>query len=138
MPKAIFEGLVFDDYDRPLSVAYIGAEPTYVLMEDGFKYHVDARKVDDQIMAAFRDQIKGNEDMIVDGMMKMIGKDDLFTKVAVNSAIKNVDKNLDQLREAGIPEQARQYLGMMGFRVRIDRSGTVLSINMPGAADTNE
>jgi hypothetical protein len=138
MTKAVFEGLVFDDHDHALAVAYVGDEPTYVVLEDGFKYHVDARKVDGQIIASFRGQIEGNQDLVSEGMMKMMGKDDLFTKAAVTSALKNMDKNLAQLFETGIPEQARQYLGMMGFRVTINRHGDVVDINLPATATDEE
>jgi hypothetical protein len=138
MTKAVFEGLVFDDHDHTLAVAYVGDEPTYVVLEDGFKYHVDARKVDEQIIASFRGQIEGNQDLVSEGMMKMMGKDDLFTKAAVTSALKNMEKNLAQLFQTGIPEQARQYLGMMGFRVTINRHGDVVDINLPATTTDEE
>jgi hypothetical protein len=138
MTKAIFEGLVFDDHDHALAVAYVGDEPTYVVLEDGFKYHVDSRKVDEQIIASFRDQIEGNQNLVSEGMMKMMGKDDLFTKAAVTSALKNMDKNLAQLFQTGIPEQARQYLGMMGFRVTINRHGDVIDVNLPATTTDEE
>ncbi len=134
MSKAVFEGLVFDENDKSVTVAFVGADATYVVREDGFSYHVDARPIDEQVLAQFRDQIKGNEGAVGDGMMKMMGKDDLFTKAAVMSAVKNMDKNMAQLFETGIPEQARQYLGMMGFRVVINRHGDVISVVLPGSA----
>jgi hypothetical protein len=133
MTKALFDGLVSDENGNAVSVAYVGDEPTYVVVEDGFKYHVDARKVDEAVLAVFRDQVKDNEDLVSDGVMKMMGKDDLFTKAAVSSTMKNIDKNFAQLFESGIPEQARQYLGMLGFRVTINRHGDVVNINMPSA-----
>ena len=138
MTKAIFEGLVFDEHDRALAIAYVGDDPTYVVIEDGFKYHVDARKVDDQIIAAFSEQIQGNQNLVSEGMMKMMGKDDLFTKAAVTSALKNMDKNLAQLYQTGIPEQARQYLGMMGFRVTINRHGDVVDLDMPATTTSDD
>jgi hypothetical protein len=134
MAKAVFEGLISDEQDKAVGVALIGDDPTYVVLEDGFKYHVDAREVDEQVLAQLREQVKGNEGALGDGMMKMMGKDDLFTKAAVMSAIKHMDKNMAQLYETGIPEQARQYLGMMGFRVVINRRGEVVSVTMPGSA----
>lgn len=38
MRRALFEGLVKDSNGALLPVAYVGQEPTYVLIEDGFKY----------------------------------------------------------------------------------------------------
>lgn len=138
MKKAVFEGLVCNESQQALPVAYVGEDPTYVLREDGFNYHIDARAVDAQIIAVFKEQIEGHQDIVGDGMMKMMGKDDLFTKAAVTSALKNMDKNLEQLYKSGIPEQARQYLGMMGFRVTINRRGEVVDFNFPSTASDDE
>lgn len=138
MRKAVFEGLVCDEAQHALSVAYVGEDPTYVLREDGFNYHIDARTVDAQIIAVFKEQIDGNQGVVGDGMMKMMGKDDLFTKAAVTSALKNMDKNLEQLYQSGIPEQTRQYLGMMGFRVTVNRSGEIVDFNFPSTPSDDE
>lgn len=134
MMKALFDGLVSDENGNAVGVAYVGEEPTYVVLEDGFKYHVDARHVDEAVLAVFRDQVKENEDLVSDGVMKMMGKDDLFTKAAVSNTMKNIDRNFAQLFESGIPEQARQYLGMLGFRVTINRHGDVVNISMPASS----
>ncbi|MCK7483275.1 MAG: hypothetical protein M0C28_44180 [Candidatus Moduliflexus flocculans] len=37
--------------------------------------------------------------------------------------MKNIDKQFDQLMQAGIPEDMRAYLGMMGFKVIINMHG---------------
>jgi hypothetical protein len=60
-------------------------------------------------------------------MLDMMGKDDLFTKAALESSIDNMEKAVGQ----AIPEDARQWLGLLGFRVVIDFHGNVLDINMP-------
>lgn len=130
-----------DENGNAAPVAYVGEEPTYVVVEDGFKYHVDARGVDEQVLRVFEDQVKGNEDLVSDSMMKMLGKDDLFTKVAINNNVRNFGKNIGQLFQLGLPEQARQYLGMLGFGVVINRRGEVVKVNMPAAPideDENE
>ena len=49
------------------------------------------------------------------------------TKAAVESSIDNIDQAVGQ----EIPEQSRQWLGMMGFRVIIDDGGHVVEIEMP-------
>jgi hypothetical protein len=138
MSKALFEGLISDEKGNAVAVAYVGEEATYVVLEDGFKYHVDARQVDEAILAIFRGQVQQNEDLVSDGVMKMMGKDDLFTKAAVNNTVKNLDKNFAQLFETGIPEQARQYLGMLGFRVTINRRGEIVDVNLPSAPIDDE
>jgi len=45
----------------------------------------------------------------------------------VESSIDNIDQAVGQ----AIPEQSRQWLGMMGFRVIIDDQGQVVDIEMP-------
>ena len=134
MRKALFEGLVSDEHGNAVPAAYVGEDPTYVVTEGGFHYHVDSSKVDEQVLKALRNQVNQNEDLVSDGMMKFLGKDDLFTKAAVNTMIKNMDQNLAMLYEQGIPEQARLYLGMLGFRVVINRQGDVVNLDMPAAA----
>jgi hypothetical protein len=135
MRKALFEGLVSDETGNPVNTAYVGEDPTYVVTEDGFNYHVDAQRVDEQVLDVFRQQVAENKDLVSDGMMKMMGKDDLFTKAAVESSLRNVGKNFAALFEQGIPEQARAYLGMLGFHVVINRHGDVVHMDMPSATD---
>lgn len=134
MNKALFEGLVFDEYGNALPVAYVGDEPTYVYAEAGFKYHVDARRVDQQVLDVLAQQINQNQELVAQGMLKFLGKDDLFTKAAIDNSIRNMDKNLPMLFEQGIPEQTRAYLGMLGFRIVINRQGDVIDLDMPAAA----
>ncbi|MFC1465943.1 MAG: hypothetical protein ACFLMY_13965 [Candidatus Brachytrichaceae bacterium NZ_4S206] len=138
MTKALFEGLVLDEAGNALPVAYVGSDPTYVLVEDGFKYHVDARRVDEQVLNLFREQVQQNEALVSEGVLRMLGKDDLFTKVAVDQQIRNLEQHFAQLFEVGIPEQARQYLGMLGFSIVINRHGEVVDLKMPSAPTDEE
>jgi len=138
MTKALFEGLVSDENGNAAAVAYVGDEPTYVVSEDGFRYHIEARKVDEQVLEVFKGQVQQNEAEVSEGVMKLMGKDDLFTRAAVSNNVRNFDKNLGQLFQAGLPEQARQYLGMLGFSVVINRHGDVLKITMPTTGTDDE
>ncbi|HAJ37661.1 MAG TPA: hypothetical protein DCL15_18490, partial [Chloroflexi bacterium] len=62
-------------------------------------------------------------------------RDDLFTKAAIESTIDRMEEAVGQ----PIPEDARQWLGMLGFRIVIDEQGTVVHINLPaGGADEGE
>jgi hypothetical protein len=38
----------------------------------------------------------------------------------------------------GIPEEGRAYMGMMGFRVRINVHGEVVDVDQPGMIDPGE
>ena len=138
MAKALFEGLVVDENNNAVTVAYVGEEPTYVVVEDGFKYHVDAKVVDQQVLHVFTEQLQNNKDQVSEGMLRMMGKDDLFTKISVDTQIKNFDKQTSQLFEVGIPEQARAYLGMLGFKININRHGEVVKLDLPSTTDESE
>ncbi len=127
---AMFAGLVFDQEGNALDVTSVGENACYVVYEDDFKRHVDAAAVDRQVLRFMREQVEGNRDMAVSAMLEMMGRDDLFTKVAVESTIDNMEQAVGQ----PIPEDARQWLGMLGFKIVIDEQGTVLDIQMPAGA----
>lgn len=124
---AMFAGLVFDQEGKALDVTWVGENACYVVYEDDFKRHIDAAAVDRQVLRFMREQVEGNRDMAVSAMLEMMGRDDLFTKVAVESTIDNMEQAVGQ----PIPEDARQWLGMLGFKIVIDEQGTVVDIQMP-------
>jgi len=127
---AMFAGLIFDQEGSALDVTWVGENACYVVYEDDFKRHVDAATVDRQVLRFMRDQVKGNRDVAVNAMLEMMGRDDLFTKVAVESTIDNMEQAVGQ----PIPEDARQWLGLLGFKIVIDEQGTVVDIQMPAGA----
>ena len=95
---------------------HVGERACYVVDEDGFLRHIDAAQVDKQVLDFLMGQVDQHRDLAVSGMMDLMGKDDIFTKAAVESSIDNIDQAVGQ----AIPEQSRQWLGMMGFRVIIN------------------
>jgi hypothetical protein len=129
--KALFAGLVMDENGNPLDTTYLGDEAQYVLDDNGFLRHIDAEVIDRQVLHALQDQILANKDAVEQGIMKMMGSEDIFTKAAIDKSIKDMDQVLKQ----GIPDEARQMLGMMGFRVVVNYHGEVLRIEQPGAID---
>ena len=124
----VFEGLVFDELGRTLGVTTVGGEAQYVIDDDGFHRHIDAASVDRQVLAVIQEQINSNKDIVEEGMMRMLDNYDLFTTAAIDASI----KNMDQVLERGIPDDARLWLGMMGFRVVVDVHGEVVKLDMPG------
>ena len=133
--SAMFEGLVFDERRNAALVKHVGERACYVVDEDGFLRHIDAAKVDQQVLGFLKGQVDEHRDLAVTGVMDLMGKDDIFTKAAVESSIDNIDQAVGQ----AIPEQSRQWLGMMGFRVIIDDQGEVVDIEMPaGEIDEDE
>lgn len=136
--KALFEGLVVDEFDRPVEVAYVGDDPCYVVDDQGFRRHIDAQIVDRQVLQSFKDLISGHEDIVSEQAAQMLGQDDIFTRANITQQIKNLEQYFDQLMATGLPEEQRAYMGMMGFKVRINIHGEVLEVEQPGMTDPGE
>lgn len=131
--EPLFKGLVVDENDRPVDTSLVGGEPCYVVDDAGFLRHIPAELVDRQVVALMQDQIKGNEDQLANQAAKMLGQEDLFTRAVINSQIKNIDQQFDQLIKNGIPEEGRAYMGMLGFKVVINYHGDVIRVIQPSA-----
>jgi hypothetical protein len=135
MGGALFAGLVVDEQDRPVASTLVGDEPFYVIDDAGFRRHVESRFVDRQVLEQMRALIQGNEELISEGTMKMLGQEDIFTKAMIERSLHNVDEQFDQLLAQGLPEEARAWLGMLGFRVVVDVHGNVLRVDQPSAPE---
>lgn len=135
MRKALFEGLIVDEYDRPVEVAYVGEDPCYVIDDQGFRRHIDAGEIDLQVLQSFKDMIAGHEDLVSEQAAMWMGQDDIFTRATLAQQIKNMDQYFDQLLQIGLPEEQRAYMGMMGFKVRINIHGEIVEILQPGGTD---
>ena len=108
MPKqSLFAGLVVDESDRRVETAYVGDEPCYVVDDYGFRRHIPSEQVDRVVLSQIADLMKGSEDLISEQTAKMLGQEDVFTKAAIEQQLKNIDKQFDQLMQAGIPEDMR-------------------------------
>ena len=130
--KALFPGLVFDEDGNPLQTAYVGSDPCYVIDDSGFLRHITAADIDQQVLQAIKSQIEGNEDLISEQAAKMLGQDDIFSYAMIFNQLKQIDTQLEQLLETGIPEEGRAYLGMMGFRIIVNHHGEVIEVEQPG------
>jgi hypothetical protein len=134
MPRQpFFSGLVFDENDRLAESATVGGEPCYVVDDAGFRIHIPAEKVDRQVLEFLLEQIQGNESKISEQAAKMMGQEDIFTKAMIENQLKNVDKQFEGILETGIPENARMYLGMTGFKIIINHHGELLRVDQPAA-----
>jgi hypothetical protein len=127
--QAMFDGLIFDEYDNPVTMAVIGGEAQYVVDDDGFRRHIDAEYVDRQILSFFIEQLSQNKDMAVE----MMGQDDLLTKAAIDASLRNL--TADQIIAQGVPAQARDMLAMFGFRVVVNVHGDVVRMDQPAAPE---
>jgi hypothetical protein len=136
--QPLFAGLIFDENDRQVETTLVGDEPCYVVDDHGFLLHISSKKIDQQVLAFFADQIKGHEDLLSEQAAKMLGQEDIFTKAALESQFKNIDQQMENLFQAGIPEDARMFLGMSGLKIVIDHHGDVVRIDQPSAPDTGD
>jgi hypothetical protein len=123
----MFGGLVFNQQGQPAEVAYIGSEAHYVILDDDFRRHVAASQIDRQVLLRLREMMEPFRDQAVVEMMRMMGKEDLFTKAMIDSSLKNWEQALGQ----PIPEDMRAWLGMLGFRVMVDVHGEVVDFKLP-------
>jgi hypothetical protein len=136
--KAVFEGLVVDENENVLEVKYVGGEALYVINDDGFMRHIPAQQVDSQVLDEMKEKIIENKDVISEQTAKMIGQDDIFTHAIIHNQLENIDGQLNQLREQGMPESGRSYLGMLGFKIVVNYHGEVVRVDQPTAQIDDE
>lgn len=127
--SALFAGLVYDEQDNLVEVTVIGSDAHYVVDDAGFHRHINSEEVDRQVLQVLVQQLEDNKDVAVEQALNFLGKDDLFTKAAVDASMRNVD--IDQILKQGIPPQARDMMGMVGFRIIINYHGEVVRIDQP-------
>lgn len=125
--RALFEGLIYNEAGEPAPVVYIGGEPHYAIPDDGFLRHVEARQIDDAVIAHIKEQITSMQDDLVRAMLQMLGKNDILTKAALDASIRNIDQ---QIRQTD-PDQWVPWLRIYGFRVIVDVHGNIVDILYP-------
>ena len=131
--QPLFQGLIFDENDQPVEVVNVGDEPCYVVNDAGFRRHIPAENVDRQILLTMSKLVEGHEDELANQTAKMLGQDDIFSKALIENQLKNLEQQFEAVLKTGIPEDGRAYMGMMGFRVKINVHGEVLEVNQPGS-----
>ena len=136
--KAVFAGLVFDENGQPVEVVYVGDDPCYVINDAGFRRHISAEYVDRQVFDAIHEMIAGHEGLISEQAAKMLGQEDIFSRALIESQLKNIDQQFENLLEMGIPEEGRAYMGLMGFRIKINIHGEIIEIEQPGGIEPGD
>ncbi len=136
--KPLFQGLIFDEFDQPVTVADVGEDTCYVVDDAGFRRHIPAEPVDRQVLQQMGSMIEGHEDELAEQTAKMLGQDDIFSKALIENQLKNLDQQFEAVLHTGIPEEGRAYMGMMGFRVKINVHGEVLEVTQPGTASPED
>jgi hypothetical protein len=132
--QPLFQGLIFDENDQLVDVTTIGDEPCYIVNDAGFHRHIPSESVDRQVLMMMGNMIEGHEDELAQQTAKMLGQDDIFSKALIENQLKNLEQQFDAVLKTGIPEEGRAYMGMIGFRIKINMHGDVLEVTQPGTA----
>lgn len=136
--QPLFEGLVFNEEGEPAEVSWVGEEPFYVVLDSDFRRYVVAGEIDRQVLGWLREQILENQELIAEGTMALLGKEDLFTKAAIDASIQDLETQMEQLTRQGLPEEVRAWLGMLGFRIVVNVHGEIVEIVSPSVPDMGD
>ena len=136
--QPMFAGLVVDEYDHPVETSHVGDEPMYVVNDAGFRRHIPAEQVDRAVLEVMTSMIEGHEDELSKQAATMLGQDDIFSQAMLENQLLNIQDQIDQMLQNGIPEDGRAYMGMMGFKIRINLHGELLEVIQPSMIDPNE
>jgi hypothetical protein len=128
--EPLFADLVFNAEGESAQVVYIGGQPFYAVPEDDFLRHVEASYIDRQIVERLQERIRGMSDIVTEGVIQMLGQEDLFTRASIEHAIENMDRILEP--GAVDVDQLRTALWMAGFRAVVDVHGDLLRLEVPG------
>ncbi|HEY71966.1 MAG: hypothetical protein DRJ03_11255 [Chloroflexi bacterium] len=131
--RALFADLVFNEDGQPAKAVYIGQVPHYSVPDGDFLRHVEAEHVDRQIVALMQERVLGMSDAITEGMIHMMGEENLFTRASVKHAIENMDRILEP--GAVDVDELRTALWMTKFRAVVDVHGNVVLLEIPGWED---
>lgn len=134
----VFAGLVVDEFDRPVTYTHVGSEPCYVVDDYGFKRHVPSESVDLAVLRQIGAMIEGNESLLAKMVTKQLGQEDIFSQALIETQLRNIEQHFQAVLENGLPEEQRAYLGMMGFKVRINVHGELLEVEQPGMITSDD
>lgn len=128
--RALFADLVFNEEGQPTKVVQIGGVPHYAVPEGDFLRHVEAEYVDRQIVALIQERILAMRDIVTEGVIHMLGQEDLFTRASIEHAIENMDRILEE--DDVDVDELRTALWMTGFRATVNVHGDVVHLELPG------
>jgi hypothetical protein len=126
----LFADLVFNEEEQPAKVVSIGNVPHYAVPDGDFLRHVEAEYVDRQIVKLIQERILAMRDIVTEGVIQMLGEEDLFTRPSIEHAIENMDRILEPGNVD--VDELRTALWMTGFRATVDVHGDVVHVEMPG------
>jgi len=127
--RALFADLVFNEEGQPAKVVYVGHVPHYAISEGDFLRHVEAEYVDRQIVGLMQERIMAMRDVVTEGVIHMLGQEDLFTRASIEHAIEHMDRILEPGNVD--VDELRTALWMTGFRATVDMHGDVVHLEIP-------
>lgn len=131
--EPLFADLVFNEEGERAQVVYIGGEPFYAVPEDDFLRHVEAAYIDRQIVERLQEQIRGMQDIVTQGIIELLGQEDLFTRPSIEHAIENMDRILEP--GAIDVDQLRTALWMAGFSATVDVHGDLVRLEITSSEE---
>jgi len=131
--RALFADLVFNEEGQLAKAIYIGDVPHYAVPDGDFLRHVEAERVDRQIVALLQERILAMRDLITEGVVHMLGQEDLFTRASIEHAIENMDRILEPGNVD--VDELRTTLWMLKFRAIVNVHGDVVRLDIPGWED---
>ena len=133
--QALFAELVFNEAGKPAKVVAVGGVPHYAVPDSGFLRHVEAEYIDHQIISALQERIGQIRDIVAEGVIQMLGEEDLFTRASVEHAIENMDTIL---KSGNVDvDELRTAMWMVGFRATVNQHGDVVHLELPGWQDAD-
>ncbi|HEY67831.1 MAG: hypothetical protein DRI79_03125 [Chloroflexi bacterium] len=133
MRQALFADLVFNEEGQPAKVVYIGTVPHYAIPDGDFLRHVEAEYVDRQIVTRLQERILAMRDIVTEGVIHMLGQEDLFTRASIEHAIEHMDRILEPGNVD--VDEFRAALWMLKFRAIVNVHGDVVRLEVPGWED---
>ena len=128
--RALFADLVFNQEGLPARAVYVGQIPHYAVPDGDFLRHVEAEYVDRQIVETIKERIMAIRDIVTEGVIHMLGQEDLFTRASIGHAIENMDRILEPGNVD--VDELRTALWMTGFRATVNVHGDVVHLEIPG------
>ena len=125
--KAVFGGLVFNEAGEAARVVSLGGVDHYAVPDQDFLWHIEAYRIDDVVLDEMQRQLGEVRPQVVEMMLDMLGRRDIFTKAALDASVENLAANVRRSDTA----QWATMLGLAGFRIVVDHRGEVLDIVFP-------
>lgn len=131
MSGPLFTGLVFSENNQPLAIAEVGGEWCYVFEDAGFRRHIRSRPVDESILRWLWEQIRGHERELAKHAAHLTGQEDIFSLAVLQQNLEHPEAQMENIFAAGLPEDTRAWMGMMGFRAIVNHHGELMRVDQP-------